>query len=222
MQDILKSLSDFHNSQVEKLTKENSQNSQLITSLKTQIQSLKEENMSNKLIISEMLGQVKELESYKSLYFSTLENLKELQNNFSSKQNSWNKFKEKIKQKIIKKKSMQESQESHKVIHVHDQITPDETLRVAQTEITQRKKTEESKENEIEIIDRPKFKVSKLMKGANRDLSVAESMPWAQKQKDIESRPDYAYTDVVRKKDERKRLHAGDCPCCKDVFLFIV
>lgn len=216
MQDILQSLSDFHNSQVEKLSNEISTNSQVISSLKSQIQSLKEENISNKLIISEMLGQVKELESYKSLYYSTLENLKELQNNFNTKQNSWNTFKDKIKQKIIKKKSLQESQESLKVVNVHDVVAPDATLRVDQT---QRETKDETKENELEIIDQPKFKVSKLLKGSNRDLKVAESMPWAQKQKDVENRPDYAYKDVVRKKDERKRMHAGDCPCCKDVFL---
>ena len=61
-----------------------------------------------------------------------------------------------------------------------------------------------------------RYKVSKLLKG-NRDLSVAQSMPWAQKQKDKESRPDYAYSEVVRKKDERKRMEASDCPLCKDV-----
>ena len=27
----------------------------------------------------------------------------------------------------------------------------------------------------------------------------------------------YPFHEVVRKKDERKRLHAGDCECCKDV-----
>jgi hypothetical protein len=63
-----------------------------------------------------------------------------------------------------------------------------------------------------------RYKVSKLLK-ENRDLSVAHSMPWAPKEKDNESRPDYAYSEVVRKKDERKRMHpsSSDCPCCKDL-----
>ena len=34
--------------------------------------------------------------------------------------------------------------------------------------------------------------------------------------------PNYKYHQVVRKKDDRKRLHATDCECCKDVSLFLV
>lgn len=28
---------------------------------------------------------------------------------------------------------------------------------------------------------------------------------------------DFQYEEVVRKKDQRRKLHAGDCECCRDV-----
>lgn len=191
MEKILKSLSDFHELEIHKLQSQ----------FMEQIQSLQEENKSLK---RELIDQGKELESFKSLYYKSLEKLKELQSNFTQKQNSWNNFKERIKQKILKKKkesqeSVQENDPKQEDAKEHDQ----ESL-----------KQDDVKENTPNV---ERFAVSKLVKG-NRDLSVAQGMPWAQKQKDKESRPDYAYSEVVRKKDERKRMDASDCPCCKDVF----
>ena len=58
--------------------------------------------------------------------------------------------------------------------------------------------------SDIEVIDLesyfdpPRYKISKLVK-RDRDLSVAESMPWAQKQKDKENRPDHAYIYAAEK-----------------------
>jgi chromosome segregation ATPase len=164
MEKLLKSLSDFHDSQIQKLNSELNTKTSLVSALENMVQSLKEENISQKLEIQQLLFKIKELES---MYVKSKEQLLEQENTFTTKQNSWNKFKEKIKEKISKK-------------------------------------TES------------RYKVSKLVRG-DRDLSVAESMPWAQKQKDVENRPGFAYSEVVRKKDERKRMNASDCACCKDV-----
>jgi len=159
-------------------------NAESMSDLKSQIKTLEENNHSQKLAISKLLDNVKELESYKSLYYKSVEQLKQFNVSFTEKENyrDYNKS-VKIKEKKRKDLSIKTSQDQNK--------------------------------------SEDRYKVSKLLKG-NRDLSVAQSMPWAQKQKDKESRPDYAYSEVVRKKDERKRMEASDCPCCKDVIFIVI
>jgi hypothetical protein len=255
-EDILNSLSECHNSRIQQLLNQLAHHETLVTSLKNQVQTLKEENFTEKLINSEMLEKVKELEPFKKLYYETLNNFNNLKHQFVTKQNSWNKFKEKIKTSISKKKSSVQNGLSSQTVANMDTmvnvIKPDyenqdfhDLQDISEIQDNQgNSNVQESLADSFKLKDDTRlhekenhseklckvgeqedtkngmnavYPVSKLKKGSERSLSVAETMPWAQKQKDLENRPDFAYQDVVRKKNERKRLEASDCPCCKDV-----
>ena len=231
--ELLKTLSDFHGSELGKLESEILKSKSTIKSLNEQVLSLKEEIVSEKLINREIMDKLKEAESSKRLYADLLVKFKNLEEQYTEKQTYWIKFKEKIMKSVLKKKflydakgiysrdieSKGKSQDrdpkaSSGVCNSNNHVSTNQcnAINLDDLEWTGDEKMISQKDSDENL-----YTVSRLKKGLNRDLSVAESMPWAQKQKDLINRPDYAYQEVIRKKNDRKRLDAGDCPCCKEV-----
>jgi hypothetical protein len=69
-------------------------------------------------------------------------------------------------------------------------------------------------------LPKPSPTIQKRIK-RTRSLSLAEKLPFARAAREAAALPKFAYQEVVRKKDERKHLHASDCPCCRDVKFII-
>ncbi len=93
---------------------------------------------------------------------------------------------------------------------------------------SKRKVTPDTGKENTEYLDGPTLKRPTPVRASNRSLGkilipetpVNPAKTQTKKNGPLTSTPNYEYVEVVRSKDERKKMHAFDCPCCKTVECF--